>query len=165
MPGSGVAVDVNLDASGLTSRFDEVLDNWEGHREAMLIAMAEGLVGELKREANTSSGRMKGTIRALETEGSSVPVVAGGQQGVDYTLANLEGSEPHAPGPPDPSKNRTLARWASREGYPGGFEGIYWHIYHYGTEAHDWLTPALDSYRGQASGLATQVLKNRGVLE
>lgn len=162
---AGVAVNLALDEGGLKSSFDEIVENWDGHREAVLIAQAENLVGKLKREVNTSSGRLKGTIRALETEGNSVPVVAGGQQGVDYTLANLHGSEPHAPGSPRPGENRSLSRWADRVGYPGGFEGIYWHIYHYGTEEHDWLTPALDDYRSEADGVAAQVLRNRGVLE
>lgn len=165
MASSGVLVDVNVDETGLTSKLDEVTEGWEGHREAVLIAQAESLVGSLKREVNTSSGRLSDTIRALETSGNSVPVVAGGQQGVDYTLANLHGSDPHAPGSPDPAQNRTLSRWASREGYPGGFEGIYWHIYHYGTEEHDWLTPALDDYRSDSAQVAETVLRNRGVLE
>lgn len=162
---TGARIDLDLDAEGLVSQFDEVVNGWSGHREAILIALAENLVGHLKRNVNTSSGRLKGTIRALETSGNSVPVAAGGKEGVDYTLANLHGSEPHAPGSPNPSQNRTLSRWARRVGYPGGFEGIYWHIYHYGTEEHDWLTPSIDDYERDSAGVAATVLKNRGVIQ
>lgn len=162
---SGVRLDLALDEAGLQDDLDEIVANWDGHREAVLIAQAENLVGKLKREVNTSSGRLKGTIRALDTEGNSVPVVSGGQNGVDYTLANLHGSEPHAPGSPNPGENRTLSRWADRNGYPGGFEGIYWHIFHYGTQEHDWLTPALDDHRDETAGVAAQVLRNRGVIQ
>lgn len=158
-------IDLDLDESGLSSQFDEVTENWAGHREAILIALAENLVGHLKRNVSTSSGRLKGTIRALEVEGDMVPVGAGGDQGVDYTLASLHGSEPHGPGSPIQSENRTLSRWAHRVGYPGGFEGIYWHIFHYGTEGHDWLTPSVESYQRDSSGVAAQVLQNRGVFQ
>lgn len=160
---SGARLDLSIE-DGLTSEMDEVIEGWPGHKEAILVAWAENLVGNIKREIPTSSSRLKGTVRALETGGDQINVVAGGEQGVDYTLPVLHGSRPHAPGSPEPGQNRTLSRWARRVGYPGGFEGIYWHIYHYGTEEHDFLSGPLDDMRSEADGLAEQVLKNRGVM-
>lgn len=162
---SGARVDLSLDESGLQSKLSQITEGWEGHREAILLALAEDLVGNLKDDAPTNTGRLKGTIRALESDSRKYTVVAGGEDGVDYTLPVIEGSEPHAPGAPTPGENPSLARWADRNGYPGGFEGIYWHIYHYGTEPNDFVSGALESTRDESSGIASQVLRNREVIE
>lgn len=160
---SGVRFDLDLDTSGLQSKLST--DNWEEHRRGILLAIAEHLVGGLKAEVTANTGRLRHTIRALETGGPGVSVVAGGEEGVDYTLPYLHGSVPHAPGSPDPSENLSLSRWAERTGYPGGFQGIYWSIYHYGTEEHDFVSGPREDTQREAGGIAAQVLRNRGVLE
>lgn len=131
----------------------------------MLLGVSERMVGLTKREVPTSSSRLQGTIRTEETPGGGVHVVAGGEQGVDYPLPVLHGSEPHAPGSPDPDQNLSLSRWADRVGYPGGFESIYWSIFHYGTEEHDFVTGPLQQTQSESSGIMTAILKERGVLE
>ena len=161
-----VRVDVDMDTTDLQETLDELVQDFPGHRRAMLLAVAENLVGGLKREVPTNTSRLQGTIRTVETsDDSSIHVMAGGEQGVDYTLPVLNGSDPHPPGSPNPSENRSLSRWADRNNYPGGFESIYWSIFHYGTEEHDFVTPALERTERRADGLMTQVLKNRGAIE
>lgn len=162
---SSLRVDLDLDSDGFTTQLEQNVENWDAHREAVLIALAENLVGKLKRDAPTNTGRFKQTIRALETSGNTVPVVAGGEEGVDYTLPLIHGSKPHAPGPADPAQNRSLARWADRNDYPGGFGAIWGHIYHYGTEEHDFVTPAREEHSQESGGVAATVLRNRGVMQ
>lgn len=158
-------IDLTLeDPSEFGEEVRELAESWPDHRRAMLIAVAENLVGGLKREVPTNTSRLQGTIRWVETPGGGIHVLAGGEEGVDYTLPVLHGSEPHGPGSPDPMENRSLSRWADRNNYPGGFQSIYWAIYHYGTEAHDFVTEPLERTERQSSGLMTQVLKNREAL-
>lgn len=143
---------------------EEILDAYPLAEKAALTAVAEDLVGRMKREVNTNTSRLQGTIRAVEGRDGIMSVMAGGQKGVDYTLAVLEGSRPHAPGSPDPAQNRSLSRWADRNNYPGGFESIYWSIYHYGTEAHDFVTEPTQETRARSDGIMTQVFRKRGIL-
>jgi len=152
---------------------DEVSDalekidrNWPRHRTAILDALGEDLVGNIRREIPTSSGTAKSTVRTIETEGDGpAEVVAGGKKGVDYIEPLLKGSDPHAPGSPNPSENTSLARWARRNNYPGGFDAIYWSIYHYGTEAHDFVTDPVADTQAQAGDIAERVLERRGVFD
>lgn len=160
----GVAAEFDLDSEELEDKLDEIVGKWPEHRRAILTALAEDLVGEIKRDIPTNSSRAKGTVRA-QRSGDQVYVVAGGENGVDYIEPLLEGSEPHAPGPPNKEDNPSLARWARRNNYPGGFESIYWSIYHYGTEPHDFVSEPLDRTRGNVENIAEQVLNNRGVFE
>lgn len=160
----GIAVDFEFEDDDIAKELDRLSENWPEHSDAILTALAEDLVGELKREIPTNTGRAKGTVRAVE-RGDSVLVVAGGQNGVDYIEPLLEGSEPHPPGPPFPSENSALARWARRNNYPGGFDSIYWNIARYGTEPHDFVSGPLEETRGNVKEISTTVLRNRGVFE
>jgi len=161
-----VRMDLDLDVSDMQEELEEDLREFPAHRRAMLLAVAENLVGGLKREVPTNTSRLQGTIRSVETSDESVVhVMSGGEQGVDYTLPVLEGSDPHPPGSPDPSENLSLSRWADRVGYPGGFESIYWSIALYGTEEHDFVSPALDRTERQSSGIMTQVARDRGLIQ
>lgn len=160
MPGVEVEFDIDVDADEIQS----IADEWPEHRRAILTALAEDLVGNIKREIPTNTGRAKQTVRAQERSGR-VTVVAGGENGVDYIVPLLEGSEPHAPGPSDPESNPSLARWARRNNYPGGFESIYWSIYHHGTQSHDFVTGPIQDTQSDAGDIATLVLRNRGVFD
>jgi hypothetical protein len=159
-----VRMDLDLDVSDMQAKLQEDLQDFPGHRRAILLAVAENLVGGLKREVNTNTSRLQGTIRSVEADSNLIHVMAGGENGVDYTLPVLEGSDPHPPGSPIASENRSLARWADRVGYPGGFESIYWGIARYGTEEHDFVSPALSRTERQASGIMTQVARDRGLI-
>lgn len=164
---SQARIGLDVDDSGLRSDFDHILDDWQGHREAMLTALAEDIVGKLKLEIAqeaTDTGLMGSTTRAVETSSRRREIVVGGEKGVDYVLPVLKGTDPHPPGSSDPTENRSLARWARRNNYPGGFDGIYWSIARYGTEPHDFVSGPLREARAEASGVAAQVLRNRGVL-
>lgn len=150
----------------LRKTFEEIDRSWPRHRSAILRALGEDLVGNIKREIPTSSGTAKSTVRTVDTEGPGPgQVVAGGKKGVDYIEPLLEGSEPHAPGRSNPSENTGLARWARRNDYPGGFEAIYWSIYHYGTEPHDFVTEPVADTQANAGDIAEQVLRRRGVFD
>lgn len=161
---SGVQIDLDI-RDEFSDDVEEVLAQFPGARDAALLALGEDLVGNMKREVPTNTSRLKGTIRT-EQRGMTglASVIAGGQQGVDYTLPVLEGSEPHAPGSPDPTQNRSLSRWADRNNYPGGFESIYWSIYHYGTEGTDFVTDPIEQTQRDADGVVAQVFRNRGIL-
>jgi len=160
-----LSIELNCeDPTEFEEEVDGVIDNWSSHREAMMVAAGEKIVGNLKREAPTNTGRLGDTIRQVGT-GTERRILAGGKQGVDYTLPLIEGSKPHPPGSSDPSENRALSRWARRNNYPGGFESIYWSIFWYGTEPNDFVTPALSDAEEEAQGVMTQVLRNRGVLD
>lgn len=160
----GVEVEFDLEADELIREFRDLEDDWPTHRQAILRALGEDLVGEIQREIQTDTGRAKGTVR-VRGEGEDTVVVAGGKNGVDYIGPLLKGSEPHAPGPPSAEANPALARWARRNNYPGGFEAIYWNIYHYGTEPHDFVSDPIDETQSAAGDIATLVLRNRGVFE
>ena len=159
-----VRIDVDLDVSDALEQLEEQVAEFPAHRRAMLLAVSENLVGNLKRDVPTNTSRLQGTIRTVEVSSDEVHVMAGGEQGVDYTLPVLHGSDPHPPGSSNPSENKSLARWADRNNYPGGFESIYWSIFHYGTEEHDFVSDALEETSRQSSGIMTQVAKNRGLI-
>lgn len=160
MPGVEVEFDIDIDAEEIQS----IADEWPEHRRAILYALAEDLVGNIYREIPVNTERARETVRTQERSGQ-ITVVAGGEKGVDYIRPLLDGTEPHAPGPPDPEANPSLARWARRNEYPGGFESIYWSIYHYGTEPHDFVTEPVEDTQDDAGDIATLVLRNRGVFE
>lgn len=161
---AGISGGFRLDED-LQQKFERIDENWPRHRTAILRALGEDLVGNMKREIPTSSGTAKSTVRTIDTEGPGPGrVIAGGKRGVDYIKPLLKGSEPHAPGPYDASQN-PLARWARRNGYPGGFESIYWSIYHYGTEPHDFVTEPVAKTQAQAGTIAEHVLERRGVFD
>jgi hypothetical protein len=163
---SGFAAGFAFDDDEFQRFVERVDDEWPSHRAAILDALAEDLAGELRREIPTSSGAAKSTIRTVGTKTPGpAEVVAGGMRGVDYIEPLLEGSEPHAPGPPTPAANPSLARWARREGYPGGFESIYWSIYHYGTEPHDFVSGPVAETQSRAGDIAERVLERREVLD
>lgn len=160
MPGVEAEFDIEIDADEIR----EIADEWPEHRRAILTALGEDLVGNIKREIPVNTGRARQTVRTQERSGR-INVVAGGESGVDYIKPLLDGSEPHAPGSSDPGANPSLARWARRNNYPGGFEGIYWSIYHYGTEANDFVTGPAEETQSDAGDIATLVLRNRGVFD
>lgn len=160
----GVAAAFDLEADELEAKLDEIVEKWPETRRALETAIAQDAIGEIKRDIPTNTDRAKGTVRA-QKRGDQVYVLAGGQNGVDYIEPLLEGSDPHAPGPPNKSENPSLSRWARRNNYPGGFESIYWHIYHYGTEEHDFVSDPLERTRGNVENIAEQVLQNRGVFD
>lgn len=161
-----VSADFDFDDTDLEAYFARIVDGWPRHRGAVLDALAEDLAGNVRREIPTSSGAAKSTVRTVE-QGGDRPrqVVAGGKRGVDYILPLLRGSEPHAPGPPTPQANPSLARWARRNDYPGGFDSIYWSIYHYGTEPHDFLSGPLEESNDDAGRIAERVLRRREVID
>lgn len=153
------------DDESLDIYFEHIVENWSSHRQAILKGMGEDLAGNLRREIPTSSGTAKSTIRVEDTEGDGPGrVIAGGKKGVDYIEPLLKGTDPHAPGPPRAADNPALARWARRNGYPGGFESIYWSIYHYGTEAHDFVSGPVEDTQAEAGRIAARVLEKRGVI-
>lgn len=160
MPGVEVEFDIDIDAEEIQS----IADEWPEHRRAILYALAEDLVGNIYREIPVNTERARSTVRTQERSGQ-ITVVAGGEKGVDYIRPLLDGTEPHAPGRPDPEANPSLARWARRNEYPGGFEAIYWSIYHYGTKPHDFVTEPVEDTQDDAGDIATLVLRNRGVFE
>lgn len=161
----GVEGRFEFDDADLEAYFDRIVRGWPAHRTAILDAMGEDLAGNIRREIPTSSGAAKATVRVVDTEGDGPGrVVAGGKRGVDYIEPLLEGSEPHAPGPPNRAENTALARWARRNNYPGGFESIYWSIYHYGTEAHDFVSGPVADTQAEAGRIAERVLEHRGVM-
>lgn len=159
-----VEIDFDYDSSDVLDEFREISDEWPSHRRAILLAIGEDLVGNIKREIPTNTGRAKGTVRTQE-RGGRFAVIAGGEKGVDYIEPLLYGSDPHPPGAPTPEANPSLARWARRNNYPGGFEAIYWNIARYGTEEHDFVSDPTDDTQSEAGAIAAQVLKNRGVFE
>ena len=142
-----------------------IADEFPQHARAVRRALGEDLVGGMKSEVDANTGRLRSTIRTIESGGGKTHVVAGGQRGVDYALSYLEGSEPHAPGSSDPASNPALARWAKRNNYPGGFDSIYWSIARYGTEAHDFVSGPLRETQRDAGSIAEQVLRNRGAFD
>ena len=145
--------------------FSHIVDGWPEHRAAILKALGEDLAGGVRREIPTSSGAAKATVRVEDTDTSGPGrVLAGGQRGVDYVQSLLHGSEPHPPGPSTPSANPSLARWARRNDYPGGFQSIYWSIAHYGTEPHDFLSGPLEDTQKRTGRIGERVLERRGVL-
>ena len=161
----GIAAGFDWNDTDLEAYFSRIVDNWPRHRQAVLDALAEDLAGNVRREIPTSSGAANSTVRTVEGAGRRpTRVVAGGKRGVDYIEPLLKGSEPHAPGPPTPEANPSLARWARRNNYPGGFDSIYWSIYHYGTEAHDFLSEPLRESNANAGSIAERVLERRQVL-
>jgi len=163
---SGVEAGFEWEDTDLDAYFSSIVDGWPSHRRAILRALGEDLAGNIREEIPTSSGTAKATVRVVGTEGNGpARVMAGGKRGVDYIEPLLEGSEPHAPGPPRAADNPSLARWARRNGYPGGFDSIYWSIYHYGTEAHDFLSGPLEDSQAKAGRIGERVLKQRGVFE
>jgi hypothetical protein len=167
MPGGNVTIDLEF-ADELregAGDFHDLAEEMPGHARAIKRALGEDLVGGLKREIPTNTGRAKGTIRVVEGGGDTTRVVAGGRNGVDYILPLLEGSAPHAPGSSDPSQNTALARWASRNNYSGGFQSIYWSIARYGTEAHDFVSEPLRETQRDSDDIAAQVLRNRGAFD
>ena len=154
------------DDDDLQADLDDLTDEWPRHRSAILRALGEDLVGGLERSIPTSSSAAKQTLRTVNTEGGNeAEVVAGGMAGVDYIEAILEGSRPHAPGSSDPSENTSLARWARRNNYPGGFDSIYWSIYHYGTEGTDFVSEPVATTQSRADDIAERVLRKRGVFD
>ncbi|EMA42660.1 hypothetical protein [Halococcus saccharolyticus] len=162
-----VRIDLEL-AAELEEEADEfhnLADAMPAHARAVQRAIGEYAVGGMKRAVGTNTGRLKGTIRVVESGSGGMRVVAGGQRGVDYTLPYLKGSDPHPPGSSDPSQNKALARWARRNNYPGGFDSIYWSIARYGTEAHDFVSEPLRETQSEADDIAEQVLRNRGVFD
>lgn len=162
----GVEAGLKWDDSEFDALVSNIVNGWPAHRKAVLKALGQDLAGGIREEIPTSSGTAKSTVRVVDTEGSGPGrVMAGGQKGVDYIEPLLEGSEPHAPGPPSRAENTSLARWARRNGYPGGFDSIYWSIYHYGTEAHDFLSGPLEDTQADADRIAKRVLEHRGVFD
>lgn len=162
----GVEVDFDFGASDAISEMREISDEWPAHREAILEAVSQYAVGEMKREIPTDTGRAKSTVRAVDAPGQSKMVVkAGGQKGVDYIGPLLYGTDPHPPGAPTPEANPSLARWARRNNYPGGFEAIYWNIAKYGTEPHDFVSGPVEETQSNAGDIGQQVLENRGVFD
>ena len=162
---AGISGGFRLDDE-LQERLEQIDENWPRHRSAILRALGEDLVGNIKREIPTSSGTAKSTVRTANTDGPGPgQVVAGGKRGVDYIKPLLEGSQPNAPGPPNAAENQALARWARRNDYPGGFESIYWSIYHYGTEAHDFVTGPVAQTQGDAGTIGQRVLERHGVFD
>jgi hypothetical protein len=160
----GIDAGFEWNDAALDAYFDHIVDGWPSHRKAILDAMGEDLAGGLRREIPTSSGAAKATIRTEDTDTpGSARVVAGGKRGVDYIEPLLHGSDPHAPGPPSREANPSLARWARRNDYPGGFESIYWSIYHYGTESHDFVSGPVDETQDRAGTIAERVLERRQV--
>ena len=167
MPGGNVTIDLDFAdelAEGAADFHDRAAE-MPGHARAIKRAIGEDLVGGMKREVDANTGRLRGTIRVIETGSDTTRVVAGGQQGVDYVLPYLEGSKPHAPGSSDPTSNPGLARWARRNNYPGGFDAIYWSIARYGTEAHDFVSEPLRETQRDSSDIAEAVLRNRGAFD
>lgn len=160
MPGVEVEFDIDIDSDEIRS----IADEWPEHRRAILYALAEDLVGNIYREIPVNTERARSTVRTQERSGQ-ITVVAGGEKGVDYIMPLLEGSEPHHPGPPTPEENPSLARWARRNNYPGGFDSIYWSIANYGTQPHDFVTEPIQDTQDDAGDIATLVLRNRGVFE
>lgn len=160
MPGVEAEFDIDVDIDEIES----IVDDWPEHRRAIKIALAEDAVGNMSREIPVNTGRARQTVRTQE-QGDRVLAVAGGEKGVDYIRPLIEGSEPHHPGPSNPEENQSLARWASRNNYPGGFESIYWSIANYGTQPHDFVTEPLADTQGDAGDIATLVLRNRGVFD
>lgn len=155
-----------FDDDDLQAYFDDIVDDWPRHRAAILDALAVDLAGNLRREIPTSSGAAKSTIRSrgVDTPGPA-EVLAGGQRGVDYIEPLLEGSDPHPPGPPTPAANPSLARWARRNNYPGGFDSIYWSIARYGTEPHDFVSEPVADTQADAGDIAERVLQRREVFD
>lgn len=154
------------DDADLAAYFESVADEWPAHRRAVLDALGEDLAGRIRREIPTSSGAAKATVRTVGTDTPGpAEVRAGGMHGVDYIRPLLEGSRPHAPGSSNPAQNTALARWARRNDYPGGFNSIYWSIYHYGTEPHDFVTEPVAKTQREAGRIAERVLARRDVID
>lgn len=164
MAKGSIAIDIDVDGRDIREEFTELANDWPAHEAAVRLAIGEKLVGGMKRAVDGNTGRLRGTIRTLES-GDTTRVVAGGTSGVDYVLPYLEGSRPHAPGPPDPASNPSLARWARRNNFPGGFDGIYWHIAREGTEAHDFVSKPLEETGRSSDRIADRVLAARGAFE
>lgn len=163
MTGIEAEFEFDEDVAASLSRIDE---EWPTHRRAVLNALGEDLVGNVKREIPVSSGTAKSTVRTEATgSGNRRKVIAGGMKGVDYIDELLEGTPPHAPGDPNPEENQSLARWARRNNYPGGFDAIYWSIYHYGTQPHDFISEPIAETSNDAGNIAEAVLRRRGVFE
>ena len=167
MARGNVRIDIDIEGGPVARQFRQMGEDWPRHRAALEMAIGEDLVGRLKREVGVSTGRLRGTIRAIERLGGlgGVSVVAGGEAGVDYVLPYIEGREPGPPGSSDPAQNPGLARWAARNNYPGGFDAIYWSIARYGTEAHDFVSQPTRETESRAGTIASQVLRARGAFE
>lgn len=162
----GIRAGFEWNDEDLDAYFSHIVDGWPSHRKAILDALGEELAGNIREEIPTSSGTAKSTVRVVDTEGNGPGrVMAGGQKGVDYILPLLKGSEPHAPGRSNPAENPSLARWARRNNYPGGFDSIYWSIFHYGTEPHDFVTEPLAESEENAGRIGKRVLERRGVFD
>lgn len=155
----------DLDADDALDQLRQLDDDWPETRRGILTAISEDLVGNIKRGIPVNTGRARGTVRVLESDGDEFIVGGGGQSGVDYIKPLLEGSKPHAPGSSNPDENTALARWARRNNYPGGFDSIYWSITRYGTEPHDFVTQPLQDTDRDAASIGEQVLRNRGLFE
>lgn len=161
-------VQIEVDISGIddtVEEFEQIIDEMPETRKAILLALGEKLVSGLKREIPTNTGRAKGTIRVLEAGNSRAVVAAGGQNGVDYIRPLLHGTKPHAPGSSNPTENKSLARWARRNDYPGGFYAIYWNIAKYGTEPHDFVSEPVKETETETKPIVKTVLRNRGVFD
>jgi hypothetical protein len=155
------------DDDELQRKLDALGAEWPQHRSAVLDALAEDVAGGLRREIPTSSGAAKQTIRTRGTgrDDNEAEVLAGGMRGVNYVESILHGSRPHAPGSSNPAENTSLARWARRNNYPGGFESIYWSIYHHGTSANDFVSEPVAETQARADDIAERVLRQRGVFD
>lgn len=164
MSGSSVRIDLDIDAEPLEDHLRATSEEWADHSRAIRMAIGEKIVGGMKREVGVNTGRLRETIRQVESDGTT-KIVAGGDQGVDYTLPHLEGSMPHPPGSPNPSENTSLARWARRNNYPGGFDGIYWSIARYGTEGNDFVSDPLQDAESSSGRIADRVLQSRGAFD
>jgi len=162
--GESVRIDLDVDTEPLEDHLRATSEEWSAHSRAIRMAIGEKIVGGMKREAGVNTGRLRGTVRQVESDGTT-KIVAGGNQGVNYTLEHLEGTNPHRPGSPNPSENVSLARWARRNNYPGGFDSIYWHIAKYGTEANDFVSDPLRDAESSSGRIADRVLQSRGAFD
>ena len=154
------------DDGELQAYFSYVTDGWPAHRSAILDALGDDLVRRVKRDIPVDTGRARSTVRKRVTPGDTEgEVLVGGIRGVNYIEPLLEGSRPHHPGSSDARANRRLAGWANRNGYPGGFDNIYWSIARHGTEPHDFVSEPTRETQRNAGDIGERVLRRREVFD
>lgn len=108
----------------------------ELHKEYIRRALEEGgalIEADAKRKCRVDLGTLRDSIFVKVEDWDKVWV---GTSQVSYAAAVEWGSAPHAP----PFK--PIQEWAERHGIKN-WRGVWWKIYHHGTQPHPFMRPAV----------------------
>ena len=135
----------------------------ENHKRDIQDALEAGaylIEQSAKRLCPVDQGALRASIKHFVDEWHTVRVGSYGSKDMSYGAVMEYGSVPHG-APFEPIK-----RWAERHGIDN-WMGVWWKIYHYGTQPHPFLEPAVQMHKDTilkmlavASADATRAAKN-----